>query len=186
MIVVSLLGTDSYEVIEKTKKLHKGLKEIYSCSDDELEFFAPTSFLIHDGVEQTFYHLNIRIEAPSKYKDYEKEVVDYLRHSFNDMAVHLRILFTYFDEEQEYIFFDKDYPTYMSESNTVKVGTEEHEEDEEDYEEEYDEPYMGDILSEFDNYIREHPDATNREVYEALSGIREDIKNKHHETKEEN
>ena len=45
---------------------------------------------------------------------------------------------------------------------------------------------MGDILSEFDNYIREHPDATNREVYEALSGIREDIKNKHHETKEEN
>ena len=132
MIVVSLLGTDSYEVIEKTKKLHKGLKEIYSCSDDELEFFAPTSFLIHDGVEQTFYHLNIRIEAPSKYKDYEKEVVDYLRHSFNDMAVHLRILFTYFDEEQEYVFFDKDYPTYMSESNTVKVGTEEHEEDEEE------------------------------------------------------
>ena len=34
---------------------------------------------------------------------------------------------------------------------------------------------------QFDEYIQKHPDATNEEVYEALSGIRESVTRRHHE-----
>ena len=57
----------------------------------------------------------------------------------------------------------------------------EDEEEVDEYSEEYEEPYMGDIISEFDEYIQKHPDATNEEVYEALSGIRESVTRRHHE-----
>lgn len=42
---------------------------------------------------------------------------------------------------------------------------------------------MGDIIGQFDEYIKKHPDATNEEIYQALSGIREDVTEKHHKDK---
>ena len=72
----------------------------------------------------------------------------------------------------------------MTDKNMVKAEEahdHEHEEEVDEYSEEYEEPYMGDIISEFDEYIQKHPDATNEEVYEALSGIRESVTRRHHE-----
>ena len=78
MITVSLLGMDYYLAIEATEKLHNALLSIYRIKDEDLIFFAPDSFLIHDGIEQTSFRLNIKVEAPIGYEDKEREVRDYL------------------------------------------------------------------------------------------------------------
>ncbi len=185
MIIVSLLGTDPYNAIDYTKRIHKGLTEIYGIDSNDLEFFAPASFIIHDGMEQTSYHLNVRIEAPYDLQDREEAAVNYLKDAFKDLAIHVRILFSYFDSEHEHVFFDSDYPAFMTESNVVKADSHHEEaEEEEDFAEE-EEPYMGDIIGEFDAYVREHPDATDREVYEALTGIRKDVNDRHRNKKKD-
>ncbi len=187
MITVSILGMDYYEAIAKTKLLHKKLVEAYNIEDDELEFFAPESFIIHDGFEQTSFRLNIKVEAPFDDADKEEEVKDIIFESLKDVAIHLRVVFTYFEPEHEYLKIDDSYPKYMSEKNTVKADNHDHDEHEEEEEDEanYDEPYMGDIISEFDEYIKKHPNASNEEVYKALTGIREDVTAKHQNDKEE-
>ena len=185
MIIVSLLGTDPYNAIDYTRRIHKGLVEIYGIDDNELEFFAPESFIIHDGMEQTSYHLNVRIEAPYEYQDHEQSVLDYLKGAFKDLAIHVRILFSYFDPEHEHILMDPDYPPFMTASNVVKADSHEDEDvPEEEETDEKEEPYMGDIIGEFDTYVKEHPDATDREVYEALTGIRKEVNSKHKKEKE--
>jgi hypothetical protein len=187
MITVSILGMDYYEAIAKTKLLHKKLVEVYGIEDDELEFFAPESFIIHDGFEQTSFRLNIKVEAPFDDMDKEEEVRDIIFDALKDVAVHLRVVFTYFEPEHEYLKIDDTYPKYMSEKNTVKADDHDHDHDEEENEpeENYDEPYMGDIMGEFDEYIKAHPNATNEEVYRALTEIREDVTARHQETTEE-
>lgn len=182
MIAVSLLGMDSYEAIKLSKKMHAKLVNAYSCRDEDLVFFAPDSFIIHDGVEQTSFRLNITVEAPVEYENKEREVRDIIFESLKDIAVHYRLLFTYFETEHEYVQIDDTYPEYMTEENMVKADDHDHDEDDEDenYDEEYNEPYMGDIIGEFDKYIQAHPDATNEEVYKALTDIREEVTSKHH------
>lgn len=184
MITVSLLGMDYYQAIEVTKRIHSRLVEIYRCKDEDLVFFAPESFLIHDGIEQTSFRLNIRVEAPDMYADREREVKDVLFDALKDVAIHFRVLFTYFEPEHEYLKIDDIYPEYMTDKNVVKAEDEhdhDHEEEDDDsYSEEYEEPYMGDIIGEFDTYIQQHPDATNDEIYKALTEIREKVTEKHH------
>lgn len=184
MITVSLLGMDHYYAIDVTKKIHSRLLEIYGCKDEDLLFFAPESFLIHDGIEQTSFRLNIEVEAPEMYIDKEEAVKEALFDALKDVAIHFRVLFRYFEPEHEYLKIDDTYPEYMNEHNVVKAETHEEEEDKEDddnYEEEYEEPYMGDIIGEFDAYIQKHPDATNEEVYQALTSIREKVTENHHD-----
>lgn len=184
MITVSLLGMDYYQAIEVTKKIHSRLVEIYRCKDEDLLFFAPESFLIHDGIEQTSFRLNIRVEAPDNYMDRESEVKEALFDALKDVAIHFRVLFTYFEPEHEYLKIDDTYPEYMTEKNVVKAEDEhdhDHEDSDDDYSEEYEEPYMGDIIGEFDTYIQQHPDATNDEIYKALTEIREKVTDRHHQ-----
>ena len=73
----------------------------------------------------------------------------------------------------------------MTENNVVKAEDahdHDHEDDDDQsYSEEYEEPYMGDIIGEFDAYIQKHPDATNDEIYQALTEIREKVTEKHHQ-----
>lgn len=187
MIIVSLLGTDRYMAIDKSKALQDELARIYGVDKDEVEFFAPESFIIHGGMEQTFFHLNLRIEAPYEMQDKEESVLLFLKDQFKDMTVHLRVLFSYFDPEHEHVLFDAEYPKYMNDKNVVKVDHSHSEESDEEWteEEEYEEPYMGDIIGEFDRYVQEHPDASDKEVYEALTSIRKEVTKKHHETKKE-
>ena len=186
MITVSLLGMDYYHAIDVTKKIHNRLVEIYRCKDEDLVFFAPESFIIHDGIEQTSFRLNIKVEAPEMYMDRESEVRDALFESLKDVAIHFRLLFTYFEPEHEYLKIDDSYPEYMTENNVVKAEDahdhdDEEEQDDQSYAEEYEEPYMGDIIGEFDAYIQKHPDATNDEIYQALTEIREKVTEKHHQ-----
>lgn len=187
MIIVSILGMDYYEAIEKTEGLHTKLAEAYRIPDNQLEFFAPQSFIIHDGIEQTSFRLNIKIEAPVGTKDKEAEVRNILFDHFKNTAIHMRVLFTYFEPEHEYLKIDDEYPKYMTPSNVVRAERQHQEEEEEsaqeEFEEQYEEPYMGDIITEFDNYVKDHPNASPNEVYEAISGIRKFVTQKHKDEK---
>lgn len=186
MIIVKLFGMDSYEAIRYTKKLEKKLLEIYQVEENELEFYAGEGFIIHNGFEQTNFRLNVEIQAPETFEELENEVKDAILEILREenVAVHFHFLFTYFNPEHEYLMNDEDYPLYMSEDNTVKAENDDIDtsEDNED-EEEYDEPYMGDIMTQYDEYIKKHPNATNREIYEALAGIREKVTSEHFEAK---
>lgn len=181
MIVIDIMGIDTINAISEEKKVHKDLCAIYSIDEEELIFRAIDGYVIHDGVEQTSFLLDIQIQAPSDFIDKEEEIKAYLYNTFKDVSIHKRILFTYFEQERETIFKDETYPLYMSDKNVVHIEEHHHDIDEDlEYEETYEEPYMGDILSEFDNYLKEHPNATEQEVYEVLSGIREQIKQEKH------
>ena len=186
MIIISLLGMDSIYAIDVTKKLHKPLVEAFGCEENELMFFAPQSFLIHNGIEQTSFHLNIEIEAPYDYEDREQEIKAALIDNLSDVAIHLRIVFKYFDPERETLLLDETYPEYMTEDNTVKAAHHHHDQEEiDEYDEEDEEPYIGDIIEKFDAYIKEHPNASSDEVYQALTEIREEVTDEHHENGDE-
>ena len=102
----------------------------------------------------------------------------------DDAAIHIRIVFDYYDPKHEHRYIDNDYPLYRDKSNTVQAQ-EAHDEEAEnqEYEETYEEPYRGDIIGDFDKFLKQHPDATNEEVYEALTGIRKDVTERHHKEK---
>ena len=78
MITVELLGIDSYLAQDLCKDVHEGLANMYETKAEDILFFAPESFLIYKGLEQTSYRLNIVVEAPNKYLPLEKKVADYL------------------------------------------------------------------------------------------------------------
>ena len=172
MIVIDIMGIDTIQAISEEKKVHRSLAEIYSVDENDIIFRAIEGFIIHDGVEQTSFLLDIQIQAPKELEDKEESVKLFLLDSFKDVSIHKRILFKYFDSEKEFVFKDDEYPLYMTDKNVVHI---ENHCQEEEYEEKYEEPYMGDILSEFDNYIKDHPDADEKEVYEVLTGIRERV-----------
>lgn len=190
MIFIKLFGMDSYEAIRYTKMLQTKLANLYDVSENEIEFYAADGFIIHNGFEQTNFRLNVEIEAPEQFEDLENEVKDTICDCLREenVAVHFHFIFNYFDPIHEYLLNDDSYPLYMTDKNTIKAESEEEVDtsSDNDDEEEYDEPYMGDIIGEFDEYVKNHPNATNREIYEALAGIREDVTNKHFEAKAKN
>lgn len=182
MITVTLLGMDIYQAIPLTKELHKTLVKIYDIPDNQLNFYAGEGFLIHNGVEQTAFRLDIKIEAPEQFdsEDIENDVKDALLAKLKDIAIHFHLTFTYFNPEHDYVILEDGYPEYMTESNTIKAKSDEDEMEDEDEDEEYQEPYMGDIIGEFDKFVKDHPNASNEEIYDALMGIREEVTESHH------
>ncbi len=187
MVLVSLKGYDHIELINVAKPLHKGLAEILGCNREDLVFYAPEAFIIHEGVEQTSFFLDVEIQAPESMRGKEDEVFEFLKQTLQNTVIHFRLLFTYFDEANERVFFNEDYPRFMNDSNTVKV--EEHDHDHEhhhhedfDYsayasddeeEEEHDDTYYGNILQAYDEYIAEHPNATAEEISAYLMTLTE-------------
>ncbi len=184
MILISLLGMDMYQAIDFSRKLHDPLVKAFGCSDDDLNFYAPSSFLIHNGTEQTSFWIEVRVIASDEYRHCQERVSEILVKALDDVSVHQHIIFSYFDEDSEVIHTDPDYPLYMTDSNTVRAEEHHHNEDEEEEDLE-EEPYYGAIISQFDEYIKEHPDATNREIYEVLAGIREEITARNKDSKGE-
>ncbi|MFA6829977.1 MAG: hypothetical protein WCR67_04670 [Bacilli bacterium] len=189
MVIIKLFGMDIYQAIPESKKLHARLVKLYDIPDNELEINAEEGFIIHAGHEQTSFRLDVTIKAPEQYEEMENEVKDTILDALKDVSVHFHLIFEYFNPEHEYTILDDSYPLYLTDDNTVEAEEEGHnhvdEEEHEDDEEEYDEPYMGDIITEFDEYVKKHPEATNKEIYEVLAGIRDEVTAKHQQEKAE-
>lgn len=183
MITIKLLGIDAFLAIELTKGLHDKLVHAYDVDDEDIVFYAPGGFIIHNGVEQAAFLLKVEVEAPYGNEGKEEEIKDILTEAFKDAAIHFHIIFKYFDPQHEYVMVNENYPLFLTDDNVVKAHH--HEEEEEELEEEMDEPYMGNILSRFDEYIKDHPNATNEEIYQVITDIRKEEEDKHNH-KEEN
>ncbi len=146
MIIVKLLGIDQYQAEDYVRALHSSFAQIFEVDEKEILFYAPDSYLIHKGIEQTSYVLNIEIEASEKYKILEEKAAEYIAKLFmNQICIHVRILFSYFEEEREHLFFNEDYPKFMNDDNMAHFEASEDEE----------EPYMGNAFEDYEKRVEE-------------------------------
>lgn len=157
MITISLLGVDKYLAPELVKKIHQKIANLYESSPEEVIFYAPDSFLIYDGVEQTSFQLNVIVDAPVKYKGLEKNVANFLLKSLTDYAIHIHVQFRYFESENEYSYINEDYPRYMTETNVLKYD------EAENFDEKTEEPYLGNAFAEYEDKFDLEPEETDEE-----------------------
>lgn len=152
MITVSLLGCDRYVAMQVSKESQKKLADLYEIDINDIIFYAPESFLIHDGVEQTSYQLSIVVHAPLRFSVLEKNVAEFLSKACSNYSVHISIRFNYFDADHEYNYLDLDYPRYITETNMVQFQEEDDDEDVYDYDEEDgEEPFLGNAFEALDS-----------------------------------
>lgn len=149
MIIISLLGVDQYQAASFVQDIQEQTAQAFECSPEEILFYAPDSFLIYKGVDQTSYQLNIVVQAPCKYKVVENQAADFLIKVFTQNHVHVRILFQYFEAENEHEYINPDYPRFMTESNMAHF-------DHIDEEDEDTKPYMGDAFKDYDKKVEKH------------------------------
>ncbi len=146
MIIVKLLGIDQYQAEDYVRALHAQFAQIFETDEKEILFYAPDSYLIHKGIEQTSYVINIEIEASEKYKPLENKASEYIAKLFmNQISVHVRIIFNYFDEDREHIFLNEDYPLFMSDENMAHF----------EMEDEDSEPYLGNAFEDYEKRVEE-------------------------------
>jgi hypothetical protein len=146
MIIVKLLGIDQYQAEDYVRALHTQFAQIFETEEKDILFYAPDSYLIHKGIEQTSYIVNIEIEAPEKYKPLENKASEYIAKLFmNQICVHVRVTFNYFDEDREHVFINEDYPLYMTDENMAHFDTED----------EDSEPYLGNAFEDYDKKVEE-------------------------------
>lgn len=146
MIIVKLLGIDQYQAEDYVRALHTQFAQIFETEEKDILFYAPDSYLIHKGIEQTSYIVNIEIEAPEKYKPLENKASEYIAKLFmNQICVHVRVIFNYFDEDREHVFINEDYPLYMTDENMAHFDTEN----------EDSEPYLGNAFEDYDKRVEE-------------------------------
>lgn len=150
MINITLIGQDIFLAAEIDKGMLKSLAKLYEVKEEEIIVSAHESFLYHDGVEQTSYHLLVRVEASKKYGACEELVAKYLLHYLKKYAIHIRVYFVYFSEENYYEEINEDYPLYLKESNIVEEDFPDSSQEEED-----EEIYHGNIFEEFDKLVKE-------------------------------
>ena len=158
MITVELLGIDSYLAQDLCKDVHEGLANMYETKAEDILFFAPESFLIYKGLEQTSYRLNIVVEAPNKYLPLEKKVADYLMKVFSESHIHVHVLFRYFSTEHEYELLNENYPPFMTEENIAHFDTEE----------DVEHPYMGNAFEDYEERVKEHDEKMYKEDRERI------------------
>lgn len=128
MITISVLGLDQFVVGHYSKIHTANLAELYETESEDINFYAPSSMIFHNGVEQTSWNTVIRVLAECKYRQLEDNVAAYLLKTFSEFSIHVQIIFEYYEEENFYEKINEEYPRYITDSNLVNT------EDEEDYE----------------------------------------------------
>lgn len=147
MITITILGIDPYLLTQISRYATEKIADIYECSKDEVDFFAPEGSLVHDGVEQNTWNILVRVHAPMKVKVMENQAVKILHEYLKQVCVNMSIEFYYYSHENQHNFFSSDHPRFMTEENSIV-------EDEEVFQnEEGEEPYVGDIFEEFNEEV---------------------------------
>ena len=146
MITISILGLDQYVVGTYSKNHTKNLASLFETNLDNISFYAPNSYMFHNGVEQTSWNTLVRIHAPHKYEVLEKKVAKYILETLKEFTINLSIEFYYYEEEHRYAYNNEKYPHFLTEDNVVNVEEEELGEDEELFE--------GNIFEEFEKELK--------------------------------
>ncbi|MCQ2772285.1 MAG: hypothetical protein MJ238_03305 [Bacilli bacterium] len=146
MITISILGLDQYVIGHFSKRHTENIAQIFETSEDEINFYAPQSIIVHNGVEQTSWQVIVVVSAPEKYVVLEDKVADYLIESLKEVAIHISVRFEYYRQENSYDWVNTDYPRYIATDNLVDMEDPYAEVDEEEYDGPVPEPYLGNIF----------------------------------------
>ncbi len=149
MITITILGIDPYLLRQISKAATGKLADIYECSKDDIDFFAPEGLLVHDGLEQNIWNVIVRVHAPLKVKVMEEKAAKIIHEFIKDAVVNMQIEFYYYSMDNRYVFNSKDHPRFMTEENTV------YEDDQEFEQETGEEPYLGDVFAEFNEMVKD-------------------------------
>ncbi len=147
MITIDILGLDQYVTGTYSKNHSKNLASLFECSVDDISFYAPNSYIFHDGVEQTSWNTIVRIHAPERYVVFEKKIAKYILETLKEFAINISIEFYYYELEHHYAYNNEKYPHFLSDDNLVNVEEETLEEGEELYE--------GNIFEDFEKKLEE-------------------------------
>ena len=155
MVNVVLKGVDEFLGGEIEETISSKIAEILHINIDEVIFTCFNSMIFHKGVDQTSYHMIVTFELNSKFRNYEKQLADFMLSAGKNYAVHCLVNFYYFEKEA-YSRIDENYPLFIDKSNEVVVNEnsydEEYEDDDENYSEE--EVYTGDVFLDFENQLK--------------------------------
>ncbi len=145
MVIINFYSIDFEMVGRLDEQIHEKVANAFGIKNEELIFNASDSFVFYKGHEQTSYNVYIKVEAPMELSLEEEKVASILMNETKDYAMHVRILFSYFDETHYYERVARQYPEFITTSIEAKV-----EDDEYDEEREYseDEIYTGNIFVE--------------------------------------
>ena len=148
MVIVNFSGLDIFLVGELNKEIHSRIASAYGIDDEDVIFQASDSFLFYKGSEQTSFNLLINVVAPEDYIDSEEMVASILMEASKNYSVHVRILFSYYDDTHYYERINKDYPEYIIDNQEVEVDDSEYDEDNEYSEEEL---YTGNVFEDLED-----------------------------------
>lgn len=132
MIMIEIRGLDQYVIGHYAKDVSSKIANLYEVDEDMVNFYAPESFIIHKGVEQTSWNALIIVRAPDKYKYFQDKVAHFLLETTKDFIINVAVEFDYYDEKNHYERINHEYPRYISETNMVNLEIENEEEQEED------------------------------------------------------
>lgn len=147
MITLSILGLDQYVVGHYSGENTAKLARLFETKPENINFYAPESFLFHDGIEQTSWNTLVRVHAPAKYKKVQDLVAKYLLATLEGITIHVAVEFYYYQESDRYEKINKDYPRFITEANMVTAD------DEEEETEDTAELYEGNIFADFEKKL---------------------------------
>lgn len=160
MITLRVYGQDIYLIEKLSGELHKPLVDCFKCSEDELNFVACESFFIHNGQEQTSYYLEIVLEISKEYKAKLTKAFEILKKHCQNYSINLVLKVRYI--EAEFVFVNKEYPTYMTKDNMVQSN----QEDEEDFDKPYSEEELEKAITSLREFSKQHPELSGHDDHE--------------------
>ncbi len=117
MITITILGLDPYLLKQLSREMTPQLVELYECGQDDIDFFAPEGLLIHNGIDQTSWNIEIRVNAPLKVKVLEKQAFEVIKGGLGNFCINAVVIFNYYSSDNRYEVIRDEYPRYMSEDN---------------------------------------------------------------------
>ena len=147
MITIEIIGLDQYTIGHYSKDNTKNLANLFETSEDEICFYAPNSYLFHNGVEQTSWQTLVKVFAPHKFEVFQDKIADYLLKTLKNFSINVGVEFYYYEKKDRYEYHNEEYPLYIKSENVVNV--------EEDELKEGEELYEGNIFENFQEQLEE-------------------------------
>lgn len=154
MITISILGLDQYVVGHYSSENGPQLAKLFETDPDNIMFYAPNSYLFHNGVEQTSWNTLVRVNAPIKYKPLQEVIAKYIISTLDGITIHVAVEFYYFKNEDSYEKINREYPRFITDDNLV-YEDEDEKEDAAEEEKSEEQIYDGNIFAEFNKKVAE-------------------------------
>lgn len=149
MINIFIYGLDQFVVGDLSERMTEVLSKVYEVKEDKINFVAPNDMIFHNGVEQTSWRVLVEVKLPTEFEYLELQAKEIILHYISEVAVHVEVVFFYYENKHHHASINKDYPLYLTEEQGQShLVTESYDEDSELVEGEGDdEIYTEDIFA---------------------------------------